>query len=107
VPHADQRTALSIEDFFNSWCDVLVNDVRKSPLLTSLDNGGAFASTLRERVNQARSLLVREQAEVVDDIGVQAAQSRLAYLLQVATEQGIDVDHPPRRFHGAVHPQHS
>jgi hypothetical protein len=74
-----------------------VDVVRSSPLLVSLDVGGAFASTLRDRVRQARVLLVCEQGEAVDEIGLQAAQSRLAYLLRLAAEHGIDVEAADRR----------
>ena len=63
------------------------------PPLRPLDADGEFASTLRERLGQARSLLELEQAEG-DEIGVRAAQSRLAYLLAVAAEHEIDVAEP-------------
>jgi hypothetical protein len=66
-------------------------DKSTSPLLRSLGAGGEFATTLRERIGQARGLLEREQAEASDEIGVRAAQSRLAYLLSVAAEHEIDV----------------
>jgi hypothetical protein len=89
-----------IEEFFNSWCDGSVDHLRTSPLLSSLGAEGEFVTSLRERVAQAQDLLATElaaePAEVADEIGVRAAQSRLAYLLAVAADHGIDVAAPVR-----------
>ena len=60
--------------------------------MVSLQVGGAFATTLRERVVQAREGLRQAQEQTADEIGLRAAQSRLRYLLRVATEHGVDVD---------------
>ena len=68
-----------------------MDHLRRSPLLSSLSAEGEFATSLRERIAQARDLLASELAEMVDDIGVRAAQSRLAYLLAVAADHGVDV----------------
>ena len=64
------------------------------PSHSSLRAEGEFATALCERISQARDLLEREQAEMVDEIGVRAAQSRLAYLLAVAADHGVDVTAP-------------
>jgi hypothetical protein len=58
-------------------------------LHSSLRAEGEFATALRERIAQARDLLDREQVEGGDDIGVRAAQSRLAYLLAVAADHAV------------------
>jgi hypothetical protein len=71
-----------------------VDHRRSSPLLSSLFAQGEFATALRERIEQARDLLDNELAEVVDEIGVRAAHSRLAYLLAVAADHGVDVTVP-------------
>ena len=60
-------------------------------MLSSLGAEGEFATALRERLQQAHDLLECELGEVVDEIGVRAARSRLAYLLAVAADHGIDV----------------
>ena len=63
-------------------------------MLSSLWAEGEFATALRERIEQARDLLECELGEVVDEIGVRAAESRLAYLLAVAADHGVDVTVP-------------
>jgi hypothetical protein len=78
-----------IEEFFNSWCDDYVDEPIGSPLQSSLRAGGEFATSVRDRIVQARDLLEREQAEAGDEIGVRAARSRLAYLLAVAADHGV------------------
>jgi hypothetical protein len=77
-----------------------VDDSRSTPPLSTPAADGEFATTIRERIAQARELLAHELAHDLvetDEIGVRAAQSRLAYLLGVAAEHqvsGTDVDHP-------------
>jgi len=49
-----------------------------------------FVTALLERLTHARHLLLHEEIEA-DEIGLRAVQSRLAYLLAVAVEHGVDV----------------
>jgi len=77
-------------------------------LLSSLGAEGEFASALRERIEQARDLVecastgsvdevaVGASIDPADEIAMGAARSRLAYLLAVAADHGVDVPSPER-----------
>ena len=76
-------------------------------MLSSLGAEGEFASALRERIEQARDLVecastgpadvaVGASIDPVDEIAMGAARSRLAYLLAVAADHGVDVPPPER-----------
>ncbi len=70
-----------------------MNDAGTNPVLASLRARGELPTALRDRIRQARQDLgEREDAEALEMIGVQAARSRVEYLLSFALEHRIDVE---------------